>query len=36
LDFSDSYESLQIARNCLEHRAGIVSHLRLEVPRFSF
>lgn len=25
LNFAKSYESLQIARNCLEHRAGIVS-----------
>jgi hypothetical protein len=24
LDFADSYKSLQAARNCLEHRAGIV------------
>jgi hypothetical protein len=26
LDFSDSYRSLQLARNCLEHRAGIISN----------
>jgi hypothetical protein len=26
LDFADSYKSLQAARNCLEHRAGIVSN----------
>ena len=25
LDFAESYESLQAARNCLEHRGGIVS-----------
>jgi hypothetical protein len=25
LDFADSYESLKAARNCLEHRGGIVS-----------
>lgn len=24
LDFAESYESLQLARNCLEHRAGVV------------
>jgi hypothetical protein len=41
LEFSDAYESLQQARNCLEHRAGIVSksdthgqaQLLLKVPR---
>jgi predicted KAP-like P-loop ATPase len=41
LDFSDSYDSLQVARNCLEHRAGIVSNIEtkggaefiLNVPR---
>jgi hypothetical protein len=41
LDFSDSYKSLQIARNCLEHRAGIVGNIEtkgspefiLNVPR---
>jgi hypothetical protein len=41
LDFSDSYKSLQVARNCLEHRAGIVSNVEtkggtefiLNVPR---
>jgi hypothetical protein len=41
LDFSDSYKSLQVARNCLEHRAGIVSNIEtkgssefiLNVPR---
>jgi hypothetical protein len=41
LDFSDSYKSLQLARNCLEHRAGIVSNVEtkngaefiLNVPR---
>ena len=27
LEFADSYKSLQAARNCLEHRAGIVSHI---------
>jgi hypothetical protein len=27
LEFSDSYKSLQVARNCLEHRAGIVSNI---------
>jgi hypothetical protein len=27
LDFSDSYKSLQVARNCLEHRAGIVGSI---------
>ena len=41
LDFSESYRSLQVARNCLEHRAGIVSNIEtkgdtefvLHVPR---
>jgi hypothetical protein len=44
LEFSDSYKSLQIARNCLEHRAGIVSGIEtkghaefiLNVPRVKF
>jgi hypothetical protein len=27
LDFSDSYLSLQTARNCLEHRNGIVTNI---------
>ena len=26
LDFGDAYESLQLARNCLEHRAGVVGN----------
>jgi predicted KAP-like P-loop ATPase len=41
LDFSDSYKSLQAARNCLEHRAGIVGNIEtkggaefvLNIPR---
>lgn len=41
LEFSDSYKSLQVARNCLEHRAGIVGNVEtkgaaefiLSVPR---
>jgi hypothetical protein len=41
LSFSSAYGSLQIARNCLEHRAGIVSKIEthgkenftLHVPR---
>jgi hypothetical protein len=41
LDFSESYKSLQTARNCLEHRAGIVSKIEtkgdvefiLNIPR---
>jgi hypothetical protein len=41
LDFSESYRSLQLARNCLEHRAGIISDIEakggtefvLNVPR---
>jgi hypothetical protein len=41
LDFSDSYKSLQAARNCLEHRAGIVGDIEskgaeeftLNIPR---
>jgi hypothetical protein len=41
LDFADSYKSLQAARNCLEHRAGIVGNadtkgaaeFTLSVPR---
>jgi len=41
LDFADSYKSLQMARNCLEHRAGIVGKIEtkggaafiLTVPR---
>ncbi len=41
IEFSAAYASLQIARNCLEHRAGIVSHIetlakesfRLQIPR---
>jgi hypothetical protein len=41
LDFSDSYRSLQAARNCLEHRAGIVGNIEtkggqeftLDIPR---
>lgn len=41
LEFADSYKSLQAARNCLEHRAGIVGEIdtkggpefKLSVPR---
>jgi len=41
LEFSDSYRSLQAARNCLEHRAGVVNQidtkgaaaLLLSIPR---
>jgi hypothetical protein len=41
LDFSDSYKSLQAARNCLEHRAGVVGNIEtkggkefaLDIPR---
>lgn len=41
LDFADSYRSLQSARNCLEHRDGLVStidtqgkdRLKLSIPR---
>ncbi|WNV08310.1 hypothetical protein [Tardiphaga sp. 709] len=27
LDFADSYKSLQAARNCLEHRAGVITNV---------
>jgi|SRR5665213_2244576 len=37
LEFSDSYKSLQVARNCLEHRAGIVSDAESKGgPAFTF
>jgi hypothetical protein len=44
LEFADSYKSLQKARNCLEHRNGIVSHVEthhedyfyLRVPHMKF
>jgi hypothetical protein len=37
LDFADSYKSLQGARNCLEHRAGIVSNVDTKgATKFTF
>jgi hypothetical protein len=44
LEFTDAYQSMQAARNCLEHRAGIVSKsdadpggiMELRFPRLKF